>query len=212
MYDSARIVRLTNKEEFQTDFSGSERDADFLRTDSVGEAVLDYGSLDSRIESLAQLRALKTARSDLAMTSLGRAYVSNCVRQGGRWTSGLHLYWWTKKQITFVPELSARDIRYSGSIQLSRQIELTSWSVMMFRLSLLDDIIEYAKQQGDEIGLEAGVSSKAALAVQEFSTDKLSKWLIKELIPALDARLDQNRYSSLARELHRDAHANGQFC
>jgi hypothetical protein len=81
---------------------------------------------------------------------------------------------------------------------------------MMLRLSLLDDIIEYAGMQGDEMGLEAGASRKAALEVQEFSVIKLSKWLRKSLIPALDARLDYDRYSNLARELHQDVPANGQ--
>jgi hypothetical protein len=202
VYENDKIVRITSKEEVRTDLSASERDIDALREDHVGEVVIDYGRLNSTIESLAQLRALRTTRSDLAMTSLGRAYVSNCVRSGGRWTSGIHLYWWTKKKISEIPELSVQDIRYSGSIQLSRQIELTSWSLMMFRLSFLDDIIEYAAREDDDLRLEAGVSCRAAMAVQDFSVKKLSKWLKKELVPALDARLDPERYYSLARELH----------
>lgn len=209
-FDSDKIVRLTNKEEVEADFSGSERDLALLRTDSVGDVVVDYGSLDSRIESLAQLKMLKTARSDLAMASLGRAYVRNCVRQGGHWTSGIHLFWWTKRRLAVIPDLQVGDIRYDGSIQLSRHVELAVWSVMMFRLSFIDDIVQYARQDDDDIGGVGDVLNGAATAVQNFSVAKLSRWIGRELIPALEARLNYQRYSTLSRELHRDTPLSDQ--
>ena len=205
-----KIVRIVNNDEIGTDVSASEKDAALVRTDSVGEAVVDYGSLNSRIESLSQLRAMGTARSDLAMTSLGRAYVRNCVRQGGRWTSGLHLLWWTKKRLAVIPDLQISDLRYSGSIQLSRHVELAAWSVMMFRLTLIDDITEYARADGDDIGRVDNILNDAAIAVQQFSVTRLSKWISRELIPSLDSHLNYQRYSSLARELHRNDDSAGQ--
>lgn len=204
VYADDKIVRLSNKEEVESDFSLSKKDTNILRKDVVGDAVVDYGFLDSKIESLAQLKAIKTTRSDIAMTSLGRAYVKNCINNSGKWTSGLHLYWWTMKRLADVPEIQVDDIRYTGSIQLSRQTELAAWSVMMFKISLIDDIVEYAGQQNDEVGREKGIANNAALAVQSFNVRKLSKWIRKELVPALEARLDYRRYSDLSRELHKN--------
>ena len=47
-------------------------------------------------EQNLQLRAQGTFRAELAMLSLGRAYVNRCGARGGRWISGLHLLWWTR--------------------------------------------------------------------------------------------------------------------
>lgn len=202
LYDDNKIVRLTTGQEVDTDTSAAAKDVNIIRKDTVGEAVVDYGFLDSKIESLAQLRVIQSPRSDIALTSLGRAYVQNCVRQGGRWTSGIHLFWWTKKRLAEVPQLRVDDIRYSGHIQLSRQTDLAAWSLMMFKLSLLDDIVDYASLQNDDLGRESGIANSAATAVPGFNVRKLSAWINRELIPALEARLNFERYSKLSRELH----------
>jgi hypothetical protein len=203
-YENEKIVRITSGVEVSSDSSASSRDVNIIRNDIVGESVVDYGHLDSKIESLAQLRMIQSPRADIALTSLGRAYVRNCVRNGGRWTSGIHLFWWTKRRLTEIPQLQVDDIRYSGHIQLSRQTDLAAWSVMMFRLSLLDDIVSYAGAQNDDLGREDGIANSAANAVTNFNVRKLSAWIKRELLPALEARLSFERYSMLSRELHQE--------
>ncbi|WP_149574805.1 hypothetical protein [Xanthobacter oligotrophicus] len=210
VYDEDKIVRITDNCEIGGDVSASGKDIKILRGDAVAGAVLDYGFLNSKIASFAQLKSMATIRSDVAMASLGRAYVKNCVSRGGKWTSGIHIYWWTKKRIAHIPELMVRDLRYSESIQISRQAELAVWSVMMLRLSLLDDIVGYARQQNDEVGDEGGITNRAANEVQVFNLRKLSKWILKELLPALDSRLDDKRYNELASELRREEIAVGE--
>jgi hypothetical protein len=204
VFENSKIVRWMDNTASDTDYSDSDKDLAVLQGDAVGDAVSSYGNLDAKIESLSQLKAMRTARSDVAMTSLGRAYVSNCVRQGGGWTSGIHLYWWTKRRLADIPEVSVEDLRF-GSTQLARQTELTSWSIMMLRLTLVDDIVEYAGQAGDEIGRARGLLNQAATAVSIFNVRKLGVWIRNEIIPLLDARLDYRRYSEMARELHKES-------
>lgn len=203
VFEDNKIVRLRDKEIVSSDTSQSEKDIAFLRKDPVGEAVVEYGALGSKIESLSQLRSFETARSDLAMMSLGRAYVGNCVRQGGPWTSGIHLYWWTKKRLALIPDLQVIDIRHEASIKLSRYVELTAWSIMMLRLTFLDDIIQYAQRVDDDLGQVGDILHEAATNVPNLSTEKLSAWIKRFLIPALEAKLNYERYSAIARELHK---------
>lgn len=204
VFDDDKIVRISTRDEVSKDFSSLYKDAELLREDRVADAVMDYGSI-TKIGSLAQLKSLETARSDLAMTSLGRAYVRNCAANGGGWTSGLHLYWWTKKRISYIPEVGVRDLRYSGLIQLHRQTELAKWSIMMFKLTLLDDIVSYAFAQEDELGCERGIVNRAAEEVQSFNSIKLRVWIHRKLLPSLDARLGRERYEALADELRNSA-------
>jgi hypothetical protein len=203
-YEDDKIVRIESNKVVKSDFSSAEKDSNILRSDQVGEAAYDYGFLGSKIESLAQLKSIPSARSDIAMSSLGRAYVRNCVRNGGRWTSGIHLYWWTKRRLAKIPTVEVADLRYSGSIQLSRQTDLAIWSVMMLRLSFVEDIINYAGEQNDAIGKVKGITNRAAIAVPIFNISKLSRWIKAELLPVLEARLDDERYSEISRDLHKD--------
>ena len=75
---------------------------------------------------------------------------------------------------------------------------------MMLRLSFLDDIIQYARQEDDDIGRVGDILVEAATNVPSLSAAKLSVWIKKSLIPALEARLDYQRYSTIARELHKE--------
>jgi len=171
-----------------------------LREDAVGDLAVDYGQLSSSIETIARLSSIETARSDVAMTSLGRAYVRNCIRNNGSWTSGIHLFWWTKKRLDKVPEVKIHDIRYAGGPTLDRLTQLTSWSIMMFRITLIDDIVVHAGST-DEIGQATDLLDKAATEIQVFNTRKLADWLRREVIPLLDARLSYDRYAEVARRL-----------
>ncbi|RWR51307.1 hypothetical protein EOW65_03835 [Sinirhodobacter ferrireducens] len=203
-YEADKIVRIESKAVVESDFSSSDKDVKILCRDQVGDAAVEYGLLGSKIESLAQLNRISSARSDIAFSSLGRAYVRNCVRNGGRWTSGIHMYWWTKKRLENVPSVEVGDLRYSGSLQLSRQTDLAIWSVMMLQLSFIEDIVQYADEQKDEIGQVKDITNQAALAVPIFNIRKLSNWIKNELFPALEARLDYKRYSEISRDLHKD--------
>lgn len=204
-FDSGRIVRVIGREELARDVSSSLRDEEQLRRDEVADAVIDFGVLDTTISSLAQLKPMHTVRSVVAMTSLGRAYVRNCRTKGGSWTSGIHLYWWNKNRLDQIPELTIDDIRYTGAASLARQAELAVWSVMMLRLSFIDDIVELAHLENDEIGLEKGIADRAATAVHDFDPKKLGWWIRRELLPALTSRLDNARYRSIVSELRRNA-------
>jgi hypothetical protein len=121
---------------------------------------------------------------------------------GGPWTSGLHLYWWSRRRITELPEIKVEDLRTVGAAQLARQANLTSWSLVMLRLTFIDDIATYANQQNDALGKVGNLPEQAALALDSFNLRTLSKWLKKEAAPQLDARLSQVRYTELAKQLN----------
>jgi len=55
--------------------STASADLQRLASDEVGGAVLDFGRLESKIASLAQLKFLSGVRPEIAMLSLARAYV-----------------------------------------------------------------------------------------------------------------------------------------
>jgi hypothetical protein len=196
------VSRIADGIYHEKDFSDKCKDIDLLKKDAVADAVTDYGELGSTIESLAQLKAMPGARAELAMLSLGRGYVNNCVSRNGKWTSGLHLYWWSKQRLTEIPEIKIEDLRSIGATQIARLSTLTSWSLVMLRLTFVDDIITYANQQGDPLGKVTSLTEQAALALDNFNLRALSRWLKSHAAPQLDARLSSSRYAELAKELH----------
>lgn len=196
------VSRVADGSSYEKDVSDDKRDMEHLRKDTVAGAVTDYGELGSTIESLAQLKALPGARAELAMLSLGREYINNCISRHGKWTSGLHLYWWSRRRLTEIPEIKVEDLRSVGATQLSRQSDLTSWSLMMFRLTFIEDITTYANQQGDPLGEVKSLTEQAAVALDSFSLRALGKWLKSVAAPQLDARMSNARYAELAKELH----------
>ncbi len=114
-FNQEGIVRLTDGMRVNGEVSVRDEDVDLLRRDEVGELVSDYGTLGSTIESLAQLKRISGIRAELALLSLARGYVQNCVKRNGKWTSGLHLYWWTKSRLGEEPEIKIADIlSYTG--------------------------------------------------------------------------------------------------
>uniref|UniRef100_UPI0040561CF6 hypothetical protein n=1 Tax=Candidatus Electrothrix sp. TaxID=2170559 RepID=UPI0040561CF6 len=201
-YTPEYIARLHDGRCYTPDVSNNEKDKEHLRKDVIADIVVDYGELGSTIESLAQLKAIPGARAELAMLSLGRGYIANCMSCGGKWTSAVHLYWWSRRRITEIPEIKVEDLRSAGATQLARQADLTSWSLMMLRLTFIDDIATYANQQDDALGTVSNLPEQAALALDSFNLRTLSKWLKKEAAPQLDARLSHLRYTELAKQLH----------
>lgn len=196
------VCRVADGFSYEKDVSDDEKDMEHLRKDTVAGAVTDFGELGSTIESLAQLKALPGARAELAMLSLGRGYINNCISRNGKWTSGLHLYWWSRGRLTEIPEIKVEDLRSVGATQLARQSDLTSWSLVMLRLTFIEDITTYANQQGDPLGKVESLTEQAAVALDSFSLRALSKWLKSVAAPQLDARMSNARYAELAKDLH----------
>ena len=203
-YSSDNIVRLQDREIANGEVSAKEADLQSLRSDTIGEIVSDYGLLGSKIESLAMLNSTSGARAEVAMLSLSIGYVSNCVERNGHWTSGLHLYWWTKSRLALEPDIAPSDIRTVDGIQLSRQVMLTAWSIIMLRLTLIDDIAEHAASEQDGFGAARGLLTRAAEDVQTFNIKTLTKWIRSTAIPDLERALPYKRYVKLANELHVD--------
>lgn len=203
-YPVHRIVNLADKRPANGSASSAPADVRTLISDPVGAIAFEYGTLGSKIESLSMLKNTSGARAEVALLSLSRGYVANCVSRQGRWTSGLHLYWWTKSRLADEPQIAASDIRSVGGLQLSRQVTLTAWSVVMLRLALIDDIAEHAASQGDSFGAIRGLLSKSAEAVQTFNTRTLARWIRASAIPSLDRRLPYKTYVKLANELHKE--------
>jgi hypothetical protein len=202
MYSSEFIVRIIDNEQHENDFSENDKDIELLRKDEVADVASDFGALGSTIESLSQLKAMQGARAELAMLSLSRGYVSNCISRNGKWTSGLHLYWWSRKRLDSIPDIRVEDLRSVGATQLARQSMLTAWSLMMLRLTFIEDITEYAEQQKDALGKVRGLTEQAASALDTFNLNNLAKWIKRKAIPQLDARLPYSRYKELASDLH----------
>lgn len=104
--------------------------------------------------------------------------------------------------MTEMPEIRVEDLRSVGATQLSRQTLLISWSLVMFRLSFIEDITSYAAQQGDRLGKVESLTEQAAIALDTFNFRNLSKWLKSVAAPQLDSFLSRSRYAELANEFH----------
>jgi hypothetical protein len=203
-YPVHEIVSVVERKPVNGAASAAAEDIKALRSDPVGAIAFDYGALGSKIESLAMLKNTAGARAEVALASLSRGYVANCVAREGRWTSGIHLYWWTRSRLAEEPEISASDLRSVGGIPLSRQVALTAWSIVMLRLTLIDDIAEHAAAQGDAFGRARGLLKRAAEDVQTFHVTTLTRWIRSTALPALDRRLPEKAYVKLANDLHKE--------
>lgn len=165
-----------------------------LDASQVGSTVREW--LDGeRIDTLAQLkfqvRQLKSVKAEIAFASLSRAYVWNCQRRGGAWTSGLHLAWWTRSWLHHIPEIGLDDLWRVQRTELARQREIAAWSIMMLRCSLLADI---AAPEVSGLHELRGLLDEAALASGDFSPHKLSTWLRSSLGPRFDRLMPVGQY------------------
>lgn len=201
-YPSPEIIRLADKQPAVREVSGSDKDLEYLCKDKVGELVADYGALNTTIESLARLDDVAGARAELARLSLSRCYVQNCIHRNGKWTSGLHLYWWTKSRLHELPDIDIKDLRSTADLSLDRAVMFNQWSIIMLRLLFIEDMAAYAV--GDPLASAQGIIDKAALSVPDFNIRKLLKWLQREAGPSLDKYMDRKRYAELAKQLRVD--------
>jgi len=180
------------------------KEVDVLRSDAVGDSVVDYGEYDTKIESLAQLRNQATLRSEFAMLSLARAYTRRCVQRQGSWTSGVHILWWTRRQLASdTPLVKIGDLRYSAAASLERQQELAQWSLLMFRIVFISDIGAHAASKNDEFG---GLESMAEVAAEDTETPnlrKLQKWIRTKGLQWFDEVMPEPKYRAIVGTLIR---------
>jgi hypothetical protein len=183
-----------------------ESDIGVINGDPIANVVAEYGYLRTKIESLAQLRLMPGARAEVAMLSLGRAYTHRCMQRGGRWTSGVHLLWWTKQHMERepIPAIHAEDLRYQLPVSIHRQLELEQWSVMMLRLVFISDLAKHASRTGHELQSLASLPEDAASATEVVGTRKLSRWMRTTAIPRISVALPEDKYRALACELHQE--------
>lgn len=185
--------------------STSRSDLNVLQRDRVAAAVTNYGRLDTKIESLAQLSALDGARADVALLSLGRVYVLRCKDRGGRWTSGLHLLWWIRGRLGTEPVISIQDIRIEAAAPIARQIELAQWSILMLRLTVLSDLGWHATDEGHPVKSLSDLDEAAAVETRELSFRKLLRWINTTGKARVHKALSEEEYERLSHELHRDS-------
>ena len=176
-----------------------------LNGDQVTNVVTNYGEYGTKIESLAQLDRMTGPRAELARLVLGRAYTHRCFVRDHKWTSGLHLLWWTRTRLEEDPnpEVHLDDLRYHLAVSIERQIELVKWSLIMLRLVFISDIGTYASRANDqEIGSLHSLAEDAAANTETVSVRKLSRWIKKEALPRLDQVFPETKYKQTGRELH----------
>jgi hypothetical protein len=111
-----------------------------LASNPVAATVTEWGQLPTKFASLVALRQLPGARAELARLSLSRSYVNRCTSRGGSWTSGIHLYAWTRGTLLDEPDITADDIRTELAITLERQVSIAKWSLLMLRLVFISDL------------------------------------------------------------------------
>lgn len=197
------VQRLSDRERV-TSGEYLSKDVDLLRSDAVGDAVADYGEYDTKIESLAQLRSQATLRSEFAMLNLGRAYTRRCIQRQGNWTSGIHILWWTRRNLAAqTPPVVIGDLRYSAAASLERQHELAQWSLLMFRIVFISDVGSHAASKSDDLGKLESMAEVAAEDTEIPSLRKLQRWIRTKGIPLFDSVMPEPRYRELVATLIR---------
>lgn len=202
-FDEGTIRFVRTKAAADLDPTAVQTSTAFIETDSVGEAVSDYGVLPTKIASLAQLKSLPGLRAELALFSLGRSYVRRCGQRGGAWTSGINLLWWARKRFETGPQITVNDLRYQTAAPIERQAELVAWSVLMLRLTFVSDVGELAPLTEPASGLRT-IAESAALATETPSLPALLDWLRGEGTRLFDSALPVPRMRTLREQLHRE--------
>ena len=203
------VQRLSDRERV-TNGEYLSKNVNILRSDAVGDAVADYGEYDTKIESLAQLRNQATLRSEFAMLNLGRAYTRRCVQRQGSWTSGVHILWWTRRQLASdTPPVKIGDLRYSAAASLERQQELAQWSLLMFRIVFISDIGAHAASRNDEFGKLESMAEVAAEDTETPNLRKLQKWIRTKGLEWFDSVMPEPKYRLLVSTLIRPDSGRG---
>lgn len=204
-FSPSAVVRLADAGAANGGYTTSAReDLSKLEDDAVGVAVLDYGRLNSKIASLAQLRNVPGARAEVAMLSMGRAYVDRCTLRGGPWTSGIHLFWWTQRRLTETPNVSLQDLRVESAAPLARQVALAQWFVIMMRVMFISDVGAYARHHDRKMAKLANFAELAAEGAPDLTPKRLLGWLTRRGTKLVHEALSESRYEKLAEQLHEE--------
>jgi hypothetical protein len=118
----------------------------------------------------------------------------------GRWTSGLHLLWWTCWRLLDDPDVKVEDLRVESPAPLARQVDLAKWSIIMMRLMLISDVAWYAGKR-ERIATLSSLAERAAEKTAALSPSKLLAWIRREGTRIFDRALPEARYRQLAGEL-----------
>ena len=204
VFDGNVVRFLRTKTSAMNGAQAVEESTAVLETDIIGEAVSDYGMLDSKNESLARLRSIPGPRAELAALSLGRTYVRRCKQRGGAWTSGLGLLWWARKRLDEQPLVSMSDLRSQSATSLERQAELVAWSLVMLRLTFVADVGWLAPTDDSVSGL-GSIAEKAAEASETPDLPALLDWIHREGLSYFDQCLPKLRVKALRAGLHRES-------
>jgi hypothetical protein len=187
------------------------RDATALAANPVAATVAEWGQLPTKFASLVALRQLPGPRAELARLSLGRSYVKRCTSRGGDWTSGIHLYAWTRKALLDEPEITADDIRTELAITLERQISIAKWSLLMFRLVFLSDLGFHATT--GNVRQLRHLPVLAAEATGSLSYSTLHKWIQRQGAKLADRALSPSSVEKIKDKVRvtedEEAHVNG---
>lgn len=174
-----------------------------VASDKVIEEVRAFGTIDSKIATMAALRRIDGVRAEIAMLSLSRAYVLNCYARGGRWTAGLHVAYWTLERLTVTPVFEVTELRGPFANRYETIVALSTWTLVTFRLALLSDVASRAHAERDRpMGTVQGLVMRAIEAPPD-KPHQLLKRLHQDRLK-WRAALSPTRYQNLAQALHVD--------
>ena len=139
----------------------------------------------------------RNARAELAQHSLGRAYVSNCVRRDGpaHWTSANYLMDWTKEILLLEPDVQPEDLG-DEALPQARKLELAQWEVVMLRLQFLADVAHLAPSD-DPIATLRSLPERAARATKEVALRPLMKWIGSHGWRVVEAAFPKSRFHAI---------------
>jgi hypothetical protein len=170
--------------------------------------VYDYGD-DVKVASIANLHGQDTVRAEIAMLSLSRAYVHQCM-QNGAWTSGIHILQWTKNRIKkekhFNHEirLGLTDRYKSLPISSERQEDIEKWSLLLFRLTFISDVGFHAVTSGQDPSMEA-LAQVPNTAMEDTDGNvkyaTLKRWVHRKGLEIIERHFSDARYKALRQEL-----------
>lgn len=167
--------------------------------DQIGRQLVAPES--NKIGAIATLKRMKSVRSEFAFVVFGRSYVYTCNSRNGAWTSGINIFRWVKKSLTYLPQLSLTDIRFAAGNTYERQVDLVHWSLMISKLRYISDLGYYARRQGDDAGRLEGILELACEEVEGIDSARLEKWLRFVGFKELDKGMPPKRMKELIEGL-----------
>jgi hypothetical protein len=172
-------------------------------TDAVIEEVQAYGMVDSKIGTMAALHRIAGPRAEVAMLSLSRAYVANCFRRDRKWTSGVHLLFWTLQRLDEEPIFAPTDLREPLAFSLAQTNAIAKWTLIMFRLGLIADVATYASVSHDIVARLKKFAINASAISSPTDPERLLAWLSAKKA-SWWRPLSPSRYARIREQLHEE--------